>query len=199
MLALHGAALWGLSTHRLIPAPEEAVTLFVDFIAPSVPPRVEPAPVPRRELPKPQPAETPLSPVLAAEAPVTKPAEVPVPLSSITAAVTAPVIAAPVVPKPDGPLTLGSELAVSCPGRTAPGYPLLSRRLGEAGSVVLRVELDEQGRVDAARVATGSGFARLDEAALSAVKSWRCNPAQRDGQAVRAIALQPFKFVLQGN
>ncbi|MDZ4251209.1 MAG: energy transducer TonB, partial [Sulfuritalea sp.] len=32
-----------------------------------------------------------------------------------------------------------------------------------------------------------------------AVRSWRCNPPQRDGQAVRAVALQPFKFVLQGN
>ena len=63
--------------------------------------------------------------------------------------------------------------------------------------MVLRVELDEQGRVGAARVATASGFARLDEAALAAVKTWRCNPARRDGQPVRAVALQPFKFVLQ--
>jgi len=63
--------------------------------------------------------------------------------------------------------------------------------------VVLRVELDEQGNVSASRVATSSGFARLDEAALAAVKTWRCNPARRDGQPVRAVALQPFKFVLQ--
>ena len=63
--------------------------------------------------------------------------------------------------------------------------------------MVLRVELDEQGSVSAARVAQASGFARLDEAALAAVKAWRCTPAQRDGRPVRAIALQPFKFVLQ--
>jgi protein TonB len=63
--------------------------------------------------------------------------------------------------------------------------------------VVLRVELDEQGNVSSARVATASGFARLDEAALAAVKTWRCIPARRDGQPARAVALQPFKFVLQ--
>ena len=99
--------------------------------------------------------------------------------------------------RPAGPVSLGSELAVACPERSAPVYPPLSRRQGEEGKVVLRVELDEQGRVGAARVATASGFARLDEAALAAVKTWRCNPARRDGQPVRAVALQPFKFVLQ--
>ena len=91
------------------------------------------------------------------------------------------------------------ELAVACPERTPPRYPALSRRLGEEGIVVLRVELDETGRVAAAQVASSSGYARLDEAALAAVRTWRCTPAQRDGQPVRAVAMQPFKFILQGN
>ena len=37
----------------------------------------------------------------------------------------------------------------------------------------------------------------LHEAALAAVKTWRCTPARRDGQPVRAVAMQPFMFVLQ--
>ncbi len=65
--------------------------------------------------------------------------------------------------------------------------------------VVLRVELDETGHVAVARISSSSGHARLDEAALGAVKTWRCTPATRNGQPVRAVALQPFKFVLQGN
>lgn len=83
----------------------------------------------------------------------------------------------------------------SCP---PPLYPPLSRRLGETGKAVLRVELDETGRVSAAQIMTSSGFIRLDEAALAAVRSWRCEPARRDGQAVRAVAMQPFKFTLEG-
>ena len=34
VLALHAAALYGLWQHRLIPSPQEAMTLFVNFIAP---------------------------------------------------------------------------------------------------------------------------------------------------------------------
>jgi protein TonB len=194
VVALHAAALWGLWQHRLLPAPQEAMTLFVNFIAPPVPKAAEPpAPPP----PRPRPVARPQPQQLVAAAPVPPPAEhVAAPPPQPAPAIEAPPVP---VPKPVGPVTLDSELSVSCPERTAPSYPLLSRRMGEAGMAVLRVELDEQGHVSSARVATGSGFARLDEAALAAVKTWRCNPAQRNGQAVRAVALQPFKFVLQGS
>lgn len=100
---------------------------------------------------------------------------------------------------PAGPVTLSSELSVSCPKLEAPVYPAISRRMGEEGKLVLRVELNEKGYVDNAKVINSSGYERLDNAALTAVKGWHCNPAQRDGQPARAIALQPFNFVLQGN
>jgi protein TonB len=93
---------------------------------------------------------------------------------------------------------LSWDLAVSCPQRSPPAYPSISRRLGEEGKAVLQVELDEHGQVDRATVKSSSGYARLDEAALSAVRHWRCNPATRDGAAVRAVAIQPFNFVLEG-
>ena len=100
---------------------------------------------------------------------------------------------------PAGPVTLSAELSVGCPQLNAPAYPPLSRRLGEEGKLVLRVELDEKGNVHVAQVVDSSGFKRLDEAAMAAVKTWRCNPPMRNGQPVRAIALQPFNFVLQGD
>ena len=105
----------------------------------------------------------------------------------------------PAPPQPAGPVTLASELALTCPERMPPAYPPLARRLGETGKVVLRVELDETGRVSAAQVLTSSGSNRLDAAALAAVRTWRCQPAQRDGQAVRSVAMQPFKFTLEGH
>ena len=190
VLALHGAALYALLSHRILTVPDEVVTLFVETVTlqPPPPPQApKPQPQPeKRRLPEPPPRQ------LVAQAPVVSAAEPVAPPPP-----PAPVTEAPPPPKPAGPVTLSDELSVACPERRPPAYPPLSRRLGEEGKVVLRVELDEQGSVSAARVAQASGFARLDEAALAAVKAWRCTPAQRDGRPVRAIALQPFKFVLQ--
>jgi protein TonB len=200
VLALHAAALWGLWQHRLIPAPRDAMTLFVNFIAPPAPPKTE---EPKRPPPpKPKPVEKPQPRQIVAEAPVVAPADHVAPPPPPK---PAPVIEAPAPPPapapalPAGPVDLGGELSVACPERTPPTYPAVSRRFGEEGTVVLRVELDEHGHVSAARVATSSGFVRLDEAALTAVRSWQCRPAWRNGQPVRAVALQPFKFVLQGS
>ncbi|MEW6293883.1 MAG: TonB family protein [Pseudomonadota bacterium] len=197
VLALHAAALWGLWQHRLIPGPREAVTLFVNFIAPPQPEKTLPPPS------RPQPAARTQPRQIVATAPVVAPTDhvAPAPPPQAEPVLTAP--SAPVAPvappRPAGPLTLTGELSVACPERTPPRYPPLSRRMGEEGTVVLRVELDEQGKVCAARVSGSSGFERLDNAALEAVRTWQCRPAHRDGHAVRAVALQPFKFILQGS
>lgn len=209
VLALHGGVLYGLWSARVIPPPAEAVTLFVSFINPPPAPRViPPPPMPnpvKREAP---PAVTPPHYHLATRAPVQSPQDAVEPLPPAQPAVEppppvaapAPVQASlpPAPPKTAGPVTLASELAVACPERTPPVYPPLARRLGETGKVVLGVELDEAGRVSEAQVLTSSGSNRLDAAALAAVRTWRCQPAQRDGRAVRSLATQPFNFTLQG-
>lgn len=195
VIALHGGALYWVWQQGLLPVPPEVKTVFVHFFTPPKPVAAPPV-VPRKlqpaspEQPVPNPA-----PVLQTAAPQA---------SAVAQVATAPAVVestvAPAAPaKPAGPVTLSGDLALACPERSAPVYPTLSRRLGEEGKVQVRVELDEQGRVDIARVVNGSGFARLDAAALAAVRNWRCQPAQRDGRAVRAVALQPFNFMLGGN
>jgi protein TonB len=197
VVALHAAVLWGLWQHRLFPAPQEALTLFVDFIAPPV--ARKPEELKQSSPPKPKPVEKPRQIIAAATAAIS-PVDYVIPAPPLQPA-PPPAIEAPAVPRPllPGPVTLTTELAVSCPNRSPPAYPALSRRLDEEGTVVLQVELDETGGVASARVHKSSGFARLDDAALSAVRTWRCTPAQRNGSAVKATALQPFRFVLQGN
>lgn len=54
-----------------------------------------------------------------------------------------------------------------------PDYPRLSSRLKEQGDVVLRLTLDEQGRVRGVELVESSGYSRLDEAAMSAAPKWR--------------------------
>jgi len=95
---------------------------------------------------------------------------------------------------PFNPIVFSSEF---CQKLYAPIYPSDSRRFGEEGTVLIQVELNTDGQVDKAEVVNSSGYARLDNAALAAIKNWRCKPSMRDGHAVRAIASQPFKFELQ--
>lgn len=65
-----------------------------------------------------------------------------------------------------------------------PPYPAAARRLGEEGSVVLRVRVDALGRAEIVEVATSSGSPRLDDAAVRSVQRWRFDPARAGTQAV---------------
>lgn len=211
VLVVHAALFYLLWNQRLIPAPDQVVTLFAELITPSIPraaPESLPKPVPVKLQPARKPVVKPKKERLVAKAPAIPKQEY---VEPVTDSLPAPVTvqeqtkesrslpdAAP-AQMPTGPMTLASELSVSCPKLSPPAYPAISRRMGEEGKLVLRVELDESGRIDDAKVLNSSGYERLDTAALAAVKSWHCNPSLRNGQPVRAIALQPFNFVLQGN
>ena len=77
-------------------------------------------------------------------------------------------------------------------------YPSASQRLGETGTVVVRVVVGIDGRVLQASVARSSGFARLDDAALKqALAKWRFVPAMRDGVLVEAEREVPVTFRLR--
>ena len=215
VIVLHGAALYGLWSYRWLPAPEETITLFVNFINPPPLPSKKPEPLPPKPIPqkvrlvKPQTAMVPQpQPVLAANTPAAIPADpvapivsepVPEPVDTAPPARSAPVMAEPApMPPPPAPVMLNSDLALSCPQRTPPEYPVISRRLGEQGKVVLRVELDETGKIIFARLLQSSGFKRLDEAGMAAVRTWHCSPATKNGEPVKAVALQPFEFTIEG-
>ncbi len=50
------------------------------------------------------------------------------------------------------------------------------------------------GSVSDLKIKQSSGFARLDRAALDAVRRWRYTPAQQDGQPIEYRYLQPVTF-----
>ncbi len=77
-----------------------------------------------------------------------------------------------------------------------PRYPYSSRRRGEEGRVVLRVRVTVSGAPAEVRVLSSSGFRRLDQAALRAVKSWRFLPARRNGKNVAGSVEVPVTFNL---
>lgn len=181
VLILHGMALYGLWSYRIIPTPVEAIALMVNLI--------DSSPVTRPKQPKPE-LPKPVSPLperlhLAAETPMFSPHD------AVVYSPPPPVVEAQ-------PVALSGELSAACPDRFPPEYPAFSKRLNEQGKVVLRVVLGEDGRVDSVEVKTSSGFQHLDNAALNAVKAWHCKPSIRNGIPVRAVALQPLNFILEG-
>jgi len=225
-LSLHAVALFGMWRARPISPPADVAPLFVNFIAapppaalpgaprptakPLVKPQARPQPLPPKQQLQQKPVASPMpaAHVLAAQAPGAAPGiavgpalmtEAPASPSPPSAGPAVPALAGVGAQMPAGPVALSSELSLACPQRTAPTYPALSRRLNEQGVVVLQVTLSEDGAVAEAQVQSSSGFARLDDAALTAVRSWHCTAPTRIGQPVRATALQPFHFVLREN
>ena len=78
-----------------------------------------------------------------------------------------------------------------------PAYPRASRRLGEQGTVIVRVFISTQGTPEKAEVRTSSGFTRLDQAALEAVQRWRFVPGRRSGTPEAMWFNIPVRFVLE--
>ena len=98
---------------------------------------------------------------------------------------------------------LASPAAVVLPASDAdylhnppPAYPRMSRRMGEQGTVLLRVFISTEGRAEKAEIRTSSGYARLDEAALETVQRWRYVPGKRAGQPEAMWFNVPIRFVL---
>ena len=77
-----------------------------------------------------------------------------------------------------------------------PAYPRMSRRLGEQGTVLVRVFINAEGRAEKADIRTSSGYPRLDDAALETVQRWRYVPGKRAGQPEAMWFNVPIRFVL---
>jgi protein TonB len=61
---------------------------------------------------------------------------------------------------------------------------LISKRLGEEGTVVMLLLVTEDGHVADAKLDKSSGFPRLDEAALRESRRWRLIPAKQGDKPV---------------
>ncbi len=213
-LIVHIAILWGLSLHRLSIEPKVSATVSVKLIALPSPEKTQPSDI-KQQAPSPSP-EKPKAVPQAKVDPVVTPPIATSPLSRSPHKVMTPATqvkvsqqveqkltipsaeVAPIpMPLPVGPVELSSELAVICSNRPSPAYPERSKRFRETGTVVIRVLLNLNGRVESSQLEQSSGFARLDNAALSAVNDWQCTAPLRDGLPVRVVALQPFNFGLK--
>lgn len=181
VIALHIGILYVLSiTMGVVPVPQVLKPVEAVFIPEATPaepeiPEVKPEIAQMQPLDQPQP-ELNLDEVLA------PPAENPLPASENAIAATA-ATGAP-----------AQNLKTST--RVEPAYPPTSRRLGEEGTVKLRILVDPSGRPQQVEIANSSGFARLDQAAMEAVRRWRFVAATDGTRAIEAWTQVSVTFQL---
>ena len=200
----------GLMEHTITPpdAPPVLVELMQSQPTPKTieQPVAKPIPVPPRPQPVAAPAPTPQPQPLPSK--VTTPTEVAqaAPVAPVSAP-TAPTPPAPTrveAPPAPAPVTAPSRTDVSIPASYSasnqkPIYPNMSKRLGEQGTVVLRVLVKADGSAGEVEVKSSSSYPRLDQAAIDAVKTWRFNPAKIDGKATDEWYQVPIPFKLQSS
>ncbi len=80
--------------------------------------------------------------------------------------------------------------------RATPLYPPLARRLGREATVLLRLTIDERGRLADVDVVEPAEYGFTD-AAVDAVRRSVFAPAEWEGRPVRCRALLPIRFVLR--
>ena len=78
-----------------------------------------------------------------------------------------------------------------------PDYPKGARQRGEQGDVILEIRVNSKGTVDDVKVATSSGFAELDEAAVRAAKAAKFSPARSGHDPVASTARLKLSFKLK--
>ncbi len=88
---------------------------------------------------------------------------------------------------PDGPRFLH---------RVIPSYPEFAQEQEMQGTVFLRVEIDEHGRVVNVKVLKKAGFG-FDEAAVKAIRESTFIPAKNEGKCCGCMVLIPIRFELQ--
>ena len=107
--------------------------------------------------------------------------------------------------KPSNPQTLQQpaprQARLDAPPRPKrnirPDYPKGARQRGEQGEVILEIRVTAEGTVDDVKVATSSGFAELDEAAVRAAKVAKFSPARSGHEPVVSTARLKLQFKLK--
>lgn len=206
VLLAHAGLIWLTSTGLLSPVIPDGETqhlIMANAITDARPARAPVTPpVSAPSLPQPR------TPIPAQHTPSVTPTQV------ITAA--APTSAMPSVPAPTPAAAMASTATASKPqpstnaptavvlpssdadylSNPPPVYPGMSRRMGEQGTVVLRVFINTEGRAEKAEIRSSSGYSRLDEAALATVQRWRYVPGKRAGVPEAMWFNVPIRFVL---
>jgi protein TonB len=78
----------------------------------------------------------------------------------------------------------------------SPLYPLLARKRGYQGTVLLEVLVSKDGKAASVQLVRSSGYEILDSAAIKGVRDWLFHPAKRGDELVEMWVKIPIRFKL---
>lgn len=78
-----------------------------------------------------------------------------------------------------------------------PLYPPSARTSGQEGTVTIHLRVSSKGEVDFAEIGRSSGFAVLDQSAITTVRKARFKPAAHNGHTIPAELDLKFQFKLE--
>jgi protein TonB len=199
ILAAHALALLGLVTlhhrHAREHTPEPIELSLVAAPPREVKPATVPPPPSLQSPPPPSVLPMPLITIETAAAPVMTAAPPPARPVEAPAREAAPPAAAPPTERAPEARTIPAS-AVQYLVPPAPVYSRQSARLKESGRVVVRVFVDEDGTARDVQLAKSSGYTRLDDSALTAVRNARFKPYTENGRPVSGWVFIPIEFEL---
>jgi periplasmic protein TonB len=220
VVMFHALAIWALQSGLLMRAvemvvPVEVLAQIIEPPKPVVPPPPppvipkEPPPPPKQAVAKPTPPvpQTQEPPQILAIETATPTPNAPAPVQIAPPAPILPpsvpvaAVASPAPPPVPAPAPVPAKVVL--PSSDAeylhnpkPPYPRMSTTMGEQGNVMVRVFVGADGLPKEVELQKSSGFERLDQAALAAVKQWRFAPGTRDGAPVAMWMGTTVKYVL---
>jgi protein TonB len=188
VILLHILILWAIHAGlaqkfvKVIKGPVEAQ--LIEDAKPDIPPPPPPPPPPQQKAPPPEyvpPVDVPVSSTAGANA---------------IAAVSNTPAPAPAPPPPVANVRTPAVInaAQNC---QKPEYPSASRRNEEEGTVQLRFLIGTNGQVIESQVEKSSGFARLDEAARSALSKCQFKPGTLNGAPEQSWASMKYTWRLE--
>lgn len=213
VLAAHTIMLTAAWLHRNAPPPKsvEVQTITAQLITPapiaqqvaaeSIPQPAPPKPVPRvKPKVEPKPVQKAAKPTPQPVAQSPAPSPTPAPAADPTPAPAAPAPAAPAATAAPARETMQVSAPKNVPtlqcNFVKPDYPSMSRRRGESGTAYVHFVVGVTGKIESIDLQKSSGYPRLDDAALDAMRSTTCRPYIENGQAIRAARTQPYSFGL---
>ena len=213
-MLFHLAAIWALHSGLMRRTMEVVVpaAILSEMVSPPAP-KAEPRPVaPEPRLPEIR-RQLPAEPMQKVQPPAFRPATLPfavpqqspapnAPTAVLAAQPAPPALAAPVAaetaqPAPAPPAARFEAPTVDAdyaPNEDVFRPPAISVRLGEYGTVLLRVTVGVNGQATEVEVVKSSGYPRLDNAAVQGARRLKFRSATRGGAAVEASYQLPVKY-----